>query len=1086
MLVLVLGLGMAMAWAKDGQDEGRLVGNRPVNAVMSPAAIGRGEWEARAEAAAAADAAKSSGSSTEEDDGTGPFGNEVVPSVELSAMCEVGGMCQCSERDGVWELDCEDRGLVNASMPWNPPPARKGHHLYLSKNVLSILHKQDFYAFSGSLLVLHLGSTHLNGIEGGSFEDLAELRELYLNNNNLETFHNDTFLGLVKLEYLQADYNFLRRIEPGAFTHLVHLRVLILNDNLLTSLPRFVFRSLRLTHLDLRGNRIQVLRYAGVLENLNRVLELQLSENPWNCSCELLSMRRWLANVPYSMLLDDVMCESPFRLHGKHLRELTRREQCPRPLGKGPTTKGDSRGKAGLKPGGQDSLSRENGDKFEATTADVVLQNSPQPIPVAGEPSMREEIDHAGSQDGGGKSGVRSSPFSSAVVSTVVPTVRQDRSTRPPRTSRPHATPRHRQAMVEQADKAPIAVECPNVCSCVVHTADLGLTVNCQERGLERFADLHPIPSDPSKVYLTGNSIQNIMRHDLSSFSRLQLLHLANNRISFVQERAFNNMSALRRLHLNGNDLARITPEMLAGLSGLQYLYLEYNVIREIHADTFNATPTLRLLFLNNNLLRFLPHGAFTGMPGLARLNLRANHFTVLPASHVLGTLTSSLIQVDLHENPWECGCSLTELRNWLEALSTGVVLGEVTCESPRRLAGRDIRAVPWEEFCSLEFAPHQGDHVDLPSPRLLNTNEDSTPPSTVVVAAEAPASPANAIPLSVLILSLLVVFIVTIFGAAGVVVFVLRRRSDSSKAKRQSSSSNSRQESSGLQLQYTVYGQRHGGRRAEHAIAAPGCDSLPLPHFLGRMCHNPIYEPRDWLSQGEPAFCHGLERLRVRPLPEDRAGWRGTGVTKEILGVGGEQPKEVANEVKGDRVEVEVGVDQKEEGDEEAAIRTLSYHKILQKERELQSGGGAVSPVTPPVTGTDVAYRRLNEVGTSQPGSPRMPFLEGHPAPETFPFLHDPEALYRRVLEREELQSLSLLEYKCPSVLRPDAVPFDRTLREVAPHEIRIHETLLCGPQGPYMVGPSAGDYLELRAKLHADADYLQLLEKRSGLHPM
>ncbi|GLD66227.1 SLIT and NTRK-like protein 5 [Lates japonicus] len=63
---------------------------------------------------------------------------------------------------------------------------------------------------------------------------------------------------------------------------------------------------------------------------MNSVVELQLEENPWNCSCELIALKTWLESISYTALVGDVVCEFPFRLHGRDLDEVSKQELCPR------------------------------------------------------------------------------------------------------------------------------------------------------------------------------------------------------------------------------------------------------------------------------------------------------------------------------------------------------------------------------------------------------------------------------------------------------------------------------------------------------------------------------------------------------------------------------------------------------------------------------------------------------------------------------------------------------------------------------------------------------------------------------------
>ncbi|KAK0153937.1 SLIT and NTRK-like protein 5 [Merluccius polli] len=201
-------------------------------------------------------------------------------------------------------------------------------------------------------------------------------------------------------------------------------------------------------------------------------------------------------------------------------------------------------------------------------------------------------------------------------------------------------------------------------------------------------------------------------------------------------------------------------------MESLQFLYLEYNVIKEIAINTFQHVPNLQLLFLNNNLLKTLPEGTFNSLT-LARLNLRNNHLRSLPVSGVLDQLTA-LVQVDLFENPWDCSCAILDLRAWLEQLSTGTVVNNVICSSPKKLSGEDMRYIKTTNFC-----PNNSTAVASAVP----PSEESFPGSTITIETSLDSDALrNAIPLSVLILALLVIFIMSVFIAAGLFVAVKKR----------------------------------------------------------------------------------------------------------------------------------------------------------------------------------------------------------------------------------------------------------------------------------------------------------------------
>uniref|UniRef100_A0A3P9JHU9 SLIT and NTRK-like family, member 2 n=1 Tax=Oryzias latipes TaxID=8090 RepID=A0A3P9JHU9_ORYLA len=544
--------------------------------------------------------------------------------------------CVCDERESIMNINCESKGFTTVNTFQAPP--NKISQLFLNGNFLSRLGTNEFVNY-GNVTSLHLGNNGLQEIRTGAFNGLRSLKRLHLNNNNLEVIKEDTFAGLESLEYLQADYNYISVIEPGAFSKMNKLKVLILNDNLLLSLPPNIFRFVLLTHLDLRGNRLKMLPFAGVLEHIGGIMEIQLEENPWNCTCDLIPLKSWLDTI--SVFVGDIVCETPFRLHGKDITQLIKQDLCP----------------------------RRNAGERVPPPSDSHFQGALHPTHRTGE----------------------------------IPPTRAPKASRPPK-MRHRPTPRISKdrhvfgpIMVYQT-RSPVPMLCPSVCVCTSQNSDSGLNINCQERKLQNISELNPKPTYPKKLYLTGNYLQVIYRTDLTEYSSLELLHLGNNRIAAFQEGAFENLTNLRRLYLNGNYIESLSQTLFAGLQSLQYLYLEYNIIKEVLPQTFNSLHNLQLLFLNNNLLRALPDNVFGGTM-LTRLNLRNNHFSYLPVQGVLDQL-SAFIQIDLQENPWDCTCDIVALKNWMELSSTSVVVNEITCDSPSKHAGRLLRSLRNEAIC--------------------------------------------------------------------------------------------------------------------------------------------------------------------------------------------------------------------------------------------------------------------------------------------------------------------------------------------------------------------------------------------------
>ncbi|XP_035263874.1 SLIT and NTRK-like protein 4 [Anguilla rostrata] len=557
---------------------------------------------------------------------------------DLSA--ETCSACSCMSIENVLYVNCEKITVYRPTQL--KPPSSSLYHLNFQNNLLIILYPNSFLNFTHAVS-LQLGNNKLQNIEGGAFYGLSALKQLHLNNNELKVLRADTFIGIENLEYLQADYNLIKFIERGAFNKLHKLKVLILNDNLVQSLPDNIFRFASLTHLDIRGNRIQKLPYIGVLEHIGRIVELQLDDNPWNCTCDLLPLKAWLENMPYNIFIGEAICETPSDLYGRLLKETNKQELCP--MGTGSDF--DVR-----MPPSQPENGQTTSNVSPTTTLRLITK-----APKTTNPSKISGI-------------VAGKAFPGKNLSQIV----------------------------SYQTRVPPLSPCPLPCTCKAHPSDFGISVSCQERNIENLADVVPRPANAKKLHLSGNYIRDISPSDFQGFEGLDLLHLGSNQIVTVQKGVFANLTNLRRLYLNGNQLERLYPEMFLGLSNLQYLYLEYNAIKEVLAGTFDSMPNLQLLYLNNNVLRSLPAYIFAGV-SLARLNLKNNHFMSLPVSGVLDQLRS-LTQIDLEGNPWECTCDLVALKLWLEKLNDGIAAKEVQCASPVQFSNIELRLLKNEILC--------------------------------------------------------------------------------------------------------------------------------------------------------------------------------------------------------------------------------------------------------------------------------------------------------------------------------------------------------------------------------------------------
>ncbi|KAL4608898.1 SLIT and NTRK-like protein 1 [Arapaima gigas] len=627
-------------------------------------------------------------------------------------------ICSCNDVEGDLHVDCEKRSFTN--LHHLSGPSSQFYHLLLHGNSLSRLFPNEFANFYNAVS-LHLENNGLHDIVPGAFLGLQLVKRLHINNNKIRSFKKNTFLGLDDLEYLQADFNLLRDIDPAVFRDLNKLEVLILNDNLISKLPSSLFQNVPITHLDLRGNRIKTLPYEGMLEQLPGIAEVLLEDNPWDCDCDLLPLKEWLESIPHNALVGRVICEAPTRLQGNDLNETSEMDLCPSTFGIDSSL---------VAPPTQEET-----DPRSVSTLHKVKGGSPTAAPKK----------HKGRYKSRENWQLKARP-----TATVTANVR-----------------------MEQVLNA----TCPRSCACKLLEPRHGVQVNCEGKKIESLMSLKPRPQNVHELNLRDNNIHSVKKNYFRDYHTLVLLDLGGNNIRTIENCTFQNLTALRWLYMDKNYLDTLSVEMFVGLQNLEYLSLEYNDIQLVMAGTFNPMPNLRVLFLNNNLLKSLPIDVFNGV-SLSRISLHNNYFTFLPAAGVLDQLTS-IIQIDLHGNPWECSCNIVPFKQWTEKVGPDVIVSDLKCESPEEFWKKDFRLL----------------RNDLLCPQLYEKTLTTSLSKNITITADT-ATRSNSylepsrVSISVLVPGLLLVFVTSAFTVVGMLVFILRNRKRSKRREGNSSAS--------------------------------------------------------------------------------------------------------------------------------------------------------------------------------------------------------------------------------------------------------------------------------------------------------
>ncbi|XP_072113394.1 SLIT and NTRK-like protein 6 [Mobula birostris] len=236
-------------------------------------------------------------------------------------------MCHCSTQHNVGQImKCQERNIKSLSdlSPSPPKPVK----LYLTDNIIQSVTKFDLLGY-GSLDLLHLGNNRITEIEDGAFANLTNLHKMYLNGNSIVRLRKEMFVGLGRLQYLYLEHNIIKEILPGTFSSLLQLKVLYLNNNLLHSLPPHIFSGVPLLRLNLKNNHLMHLPVSNVIDQLEFLVQIDLEDNPWDCTCDLISLKQWMEKLHKNVTVSEIMCESPERFAKKDLKMLNNELICP-------------------------------------------------------------------------------------------------------------------------------------------------------------------------------------------------------------------------------------------------------------------------------------------------------------------------------------------------------------------------------------------------------------------------------------------------------------------------------------------------------------------------------------------------------------------------------------------------------------------------------------------------------------------------------------------------------------------------------------------------------------------------------------
>ncbi|KAI2798172.1 hypothetical protein BLOT_013290 [Blomia tropicalis] len=189
---------------------------------------------------------------------------------------------------------------------------------------------------------------------------------------------------------------------------------------------------------------------------------------------------------------------------------------------------------------------------------------------------------------------------------------------------------------------------CPFFCSKTKQCPCIDTTINCSDQDLTTIPD--GIEDQILRMILKGNRIgQNLTLDMFNRLTRMHMIDLTDNDISFIPPGLFRKLWKLRVLHLRKNNIEQIEPYTFTGLPNLGTLTLNGNKIFLIREYAFSGLSSLKTLDLSNQRITSLHKNTFAGLRSLKNLDLSGNQLTELDDGAFSGLL--NVISIDLFGN---------------------------------------------------------------------------------------------------------------------------------------------------------------------------------------------------------------------------------------------------------------------------------------------------------------------------------------------------------------------------------------------------------------------------------------------------
>ncbi|XP_008107746.1 bestrophin-4 isoform X2 [Anolis carolinensis] len=169
-------------------------------------------------------------------------------------------------------------------------------------------------------------------------------------------------------------------------------------------------------------------------------------------------------------------------------------------------------------------------------------------------------------------------------------------------------------------------------------------------------------------------------------------VNLSRTTIDTLDWSIFAGIVGLRELYLSNCGISDII-RADNGSSSLKILHLDHNQLSTLPDNFLKNAPNLHVLQLESNQLQKLPEAFLEASDQIQVIHLEFNNLTSLPS----GIFKSSLLELGLSNNSWDCTCTLF---GNVDKVQLALLDTEIICSTPQHFHGLNLKNIPRQDLC--------------------------------------------------------------------------------------------------------------------------------------------------------------------------------------------------------------------------------------------------------------------------------------------------------------------------------------------------------------------------------------------------